>query len=138
MFYYTVRGFCSPLCAASEFKERPKEEPVVTRRKNKWVKGPPKKRDKKKRPDRDLYDTQKWRELRYQVFLRYGRECMLCGTTKGDMHVDHIKPKSRYPNLSLAFSNLQVLCRECNLGKSNLNDTDFRPVKESIDKIDKI
>jgi len=43
------------------------------------------------------------------------------------MHVDHIRPRSKSPSLELDPDNLQVLCKACNLGKSNLDDTDFRP-----------
>lgn len=42
------------------------------------------------------------------------------------MHVDHIKPKSLHPELKYELSNLQVLCEDCNIGKSNLDDTDWR------------
>jgi 5-methylcytosine-specific restriction endonuclease McrA len=42
------------------------------------------------------------------------------------MHVDHIKPRSKYPALELAEDNLQVLCELCNIGKSNTNETDWR------------
>lgn len=54
---------------------------------------------------------------------------MCCGATPKDgvkMHVDHIKPKSKYPELALEFSNMQVLCDPCNMGKSNIYDTDWR------------
>src|SRR5690606_21842035 len=75
----------------------------------------------------DFFDSREWRELRYQVLKHYGRKCMLCGCTSGEMHVDHIKPRSKYPELALEFTNLQVLCRPCNLGKSNWDETDWRP-----------
>jgi len=42
------------------------------------------------------------------------------------IHVDHIKPRSRYPELSLEIENLQVLCEDCNMGKSNVFETDWR------------
>ena len=51
---------------------------------------------------------------------------MLCAKTKGVMHVDHIKPRSKFPDLELEFDNLQILCKACNLGKSNKDQTDFR------------
>ena len=46
------------------------------------------------------------------------------------MHVDHIKPRSKYPRLELDFDNLQVLCEDCNLGKSNRYKVDLRPAKK--------
>jgi len=73
-----------------------------------------------------FYETREWRSLRYQALKEYGRKCALCKVTKGVMHVDHIKPRSLYPKLELEFSNLQVLCEACNLGKSNRDDTDWR------------
>jgi 5-methylcytosine-specific restriction endonuclease McrA len=41
--------------------------------------------------------------------------------------VDHIKPRSTHPKLALAFDNLQLLCEDCNIGKSNKCDIDWRP-----------
>lgn len=71
-----------------------------------------------------LYDKQ-WQDLRRQVFNAYGKRCMCCGDA-GELHVDHIKPKSKYPKLAYEFSNLQVLCKECNKRKSNVNCNDYR------------
>jgi 5-methylcytosine-specific restriction endonuclease McrA len=55
--------------------------------------------------------------------------CELCGAGPSPghpLHVDHIKPRSRYPELELDPSNLQVLCEDCNLGKSNTDAIDWR------------
>ena len=44
-----------------------------------------------------------WAELRYDALLRYGRICACCGATPyagARLHVDHIKPRSRYPELA--------------------------------------
>lgn len=41
--------------------------------------------------------------------------------------MDHIKPRSKYPHLELVFNNLQILCKNCNQGKSNIDETDWRP-----------
>jgi 5-methylcytosine-specific restriction endonuclease McrA len=60
------------------------------------------------------------------VLARYGRKCMLCDVVDTEIHVDHIKPRSLYPFLSLTFSNLQVLCRDCNMKKSNYHSEDYR------------
>lgn len=74
-----------------------------------------------------FYDSDKWRDLRYRVLKKHGRKCMVCFRTNIELHVDHIKPISKYPELSLEQSNLQVLCRDCNLGKSNKDEIDWRP-----------
>jgi len=51
---------------------------------------------------------------------------MKCNVSKCEMHVDHIKPVSLYPELKYDPDNLQVLCRDCNLEKSNKHETDYR------------
>lgn len=81
--------------------------------------------------DKTFYRSSAWLKLRYAVLIKYGRKCMLCHETEGQMHVDHIIPKSRAPQLALAMSNLQILCRACNIGKGDSCDKDFRP-KEQI------
>lgn len=73
-----------------------------------------------------FYESKKWHLLRKKVFGVYGAKCMKCGSQKGQMHVDHIKPRSRFPDLEMDFNNLQVLCRSCNIEKSNLNEIDYR------------
>ncbi len=53
-----------------------------------------------------------WRVLRMKVLDKYGPRCMCCGATPEHgvkMHVDHIKPRRKYPELELSFDNLQVL-----------------------------
>lgn len=73
-----------------------------------------------------FYSSPKWLKLRYDVLLLYGGRCQLCSSANTELHVDHIKPRSKYPKLELDPNNLQVLCRDCNLGKSNKDETDFR------------
>lgn len=82
---------------------------------------------KQEKKPNGFYETRQWQELRYRVLRHYGRQCMLCGSVGGELHVDHIKPRSLYPNLELTFDNLQILCRPCNMGKSNKDDKDWRP-----------
>lgn len=61
----------------------------------------------------------------------YGGRCMACGRCRKHhgviIHVDHIKPRHRYPHLSLDFNNLQILCEDCNIGKGWRDMTDWRP-----------
>jgi hypothetical protein len=74
----------------------------------------------------DFYNTREWRELRYKALVMHGKVCMACGAKEGIFHVDHIKPRSKHPDLELELDNLQVLCESCNLGKSNKDETDWR------------
>lgn len=73
-----------------------------------------------------FYTTRPWLKLRFLVLEKRGRKCECCGTTNAVFHVDHIKPRSKYPELALSEDNLQVLCASCNAGKGNWSETDFR------------
>lgn len=77
----------------------------------------------------DFYKSKKWRELRFVALRMTEGTCELCGARASDgvsLHVDHIKPRSKYPALQYDLDNLQVLCDDCNFGKSNYDETDFR------------
>ena|SRR5437899_1144892 len=76
-----------------------------------------------------FYDSPEWLAARYEALKLSGGKCCCCGERPSEsnpLHVDHIKPRSKFPHLALALSNLQVLCKRCNLGKSNKDDTDWR------------
>lgn len=75
--------------------------------------------------DIDFYSTFEWKELRKLVFKIYGDNCLKCGSNE-NLAIDHIKPRSIYPELELEFDNLQVLCRSCNSKKSNKVIKDYR------------
>lgn len=83
---------------------------------------------KKRKTDRhkNRLHRGKWIRIRYQALKKYGKKCAACNNITGPFHVDHIKPKSKYPELMYEISNLQVLCKECNLGKGNIDETDWR------------
>ncbi len=83
----------------------------------------------------EFYKSWEWRTLRMEVLKEHGRACQCCGaepgmkTASGDpvrICVDHIKPLSKFWHLRLERKNLQVLCDECNQGKGNWDQTDFR------------
>lgn len=77
----------------------------------------------------DFYLTDAWRAARYEALRLHGGACQCCGarpTAGHPLHVDHIKPRSRFPELELVLSNLQVLCEDCNLGKGVRDQTDWR------------
>jgi hypothetical protein len=87
-------------------------------------------------PDKRIYEAGddflqsfEWRRVRMQVLQERGRRCEACGADALKhgvrIHVDHIKPRTLYPQLALDKSNLQVLCEECNHGKGNWDMTDW-------------
>lgn len=87
------------------------------------------KRRKRKNTKWDFYKTASWLRLRYRVLKRFGGRCQCCGRGAKEgvvLNVDHIKPRSRYPELELKISNMQVLCSECNQGKGWRDETDWR------------
>jgi len=77
---------------------------------------------------KSIYMTRKYRKLRENVILAYGRVCMKCKSTS-NIELDHIKPVSKYPELFLDTENMQILCSSCNSSKSNLNEIDYRGVE---------
>lgn len=113
--------------AASKAKRIDPEKPHKSKRerrvekKAKWA---------AKKPDDRFYKSEEWRAVRFVALKRGKGCCNLCGRSNRDhgviLHVDHIKPRSRFPALSLDASNLQVLCEDCNLGKGNRDTTDYR------------
>lgn len=76
----------------------------------------------------EFLSSYEWRALRMRVLLRCGARCQCCGQSAKDgvvIHVDHIKPRRKYPELALVESNLQVLCEVCNHGKGNWDETNW-------------
>lgn len=83
----------------------------------------------------DFYKSDQWRQVRYFVLRNTGGRCQCCGAKASDgvsLHVDHIKPRSRYPELELSPDNLQVLCDDCNIGKGDWDFTNWREHFKSI------
>jgi hypothetical protein len=76
--------------------------------------------------ERSFYLSKEWQMMRSRALARFGYKCMKCDAINVRIEVDHIKPRSKYPELELSFENLQVLCADCNRIKSNLNETDYR------------
>lgn len=95
-----------------------------------------KKYQKKFKKNGDFFMSPEWRTLRYMALNKYGKQCMCCGAKAGNgivLHVDHIKPRSKFPNLALDITNLQILCEDCNLGKGAWDQTDHRPQLKVIE-----
>jgi 5-methylcytosine-specific restriction endonuclease McrA len=77
----------------------------------------------------DFYTSDLWRSIRYEVIVRDNGKCCACGRSSKDgvvLHVDHIKPRSKFPEKQFELYNLQTLCEDCNIGKSNTDQTDWR------------
>ena len=113
------------------WKPEQKDIPKVKHKKTKKYK-------KKATSSKSFYSSKEWRKLRVRVLEKWGCKCMMCGRSPKVhgviLHVDHIKPRSKYPELELDITNLQILCEDDNLGKSNRYETDYRPDDDEISK----
>lgn len=79
----------------------------------------------------DFLSSKEWKAVRNIVLSKYGRLCMRCGS-KDRIQIDHIKPRSKYPQLQLDVNNLQVLCWECNKDKAARYEKDYRSSKQLL------
>lgn len=120
-----IKGLCAEVDAFGELGNDRVAE-IVMAIKNQSAES--RKRSKKAYSKTNFIDRE-WREVRYKALKRDGARCACCGATAKDgvkIHVDHIKPVSIYPLLKYDLDNLQVLCELCNIGKSNIDETDWR------------
>jgi len=115
---------------AARKKERTRERVKPPRRAMRSVSHTPTTKQAEWVNSHAFLESFEWRKLRLEVLKKHGARCQCCGATPADgvkMHVDHIKPRRRHPELALAIDNLQVLCEVCNHGKGNWDQTDWRP-----------
>lgn len=76
--------------------------------------------------NKEFYNSVTWWDLKQYIYQIYQKKCMKCKNSSRVMHVDHIKPSSKYPHLIKSVRNMQILCEDCNLKKSNTDETDYR------------
>ena len=60
-------------------------------------------------------------KLRFYIYARDGHRCRMCGRYTDDLEIDHIIPISK--GGKTVESNLQTLCRSCNIRKGNKVET---------------
>lgn len=113
---------------AKALKKEANKSPVYKKKKPKKPKHPVKQNNAikvfpyKKGMGIEFYSTREWMKIRWECLIKSDGKCIMCGRSKQDnaiLHVDHIKPRSKYPELELDINNLQILCKECNLGKGS-------------------
>lgn len=83
-------------------------------------------RSSKEPKKRCFYLTNQWLYLKKEVHKLYQCGCMKCGKIEGETHIDHILPRSLHPELQYSIHNLQILCKDCNMEKSNKHNSDYR------------
>jgi hypothetical protein len=92
----------------------------------------PKKKKSKPKDAGKFYKSWEWKQIRYEVLRERGNRCELCGVSPSDtfhgyLVVDHIQSVRKHPEKRLDKSNLQILCNDCNMGKSDKYHDDWRP-----------
>ena len=90
---------------------------------------------------RIFYSSRLWRALRYRALKenasRHGGvpTCEVCAARRGPgavMHVDHSEPLSKNWDRRLDPTNVQIMCDDCNLGKGNRDQIDWRAPVEYV------
>jgi hypothetical protein len=65
-----------------------------------------------------FYNSTDWKKVRDQALATLENVCVQCGTNQ-KLSVDHIYPRSKFPEKALELSNTQILCLRCNSSKGN-------------------
>jgi 5-methylcytosine-specific restriction protein A len=62
--------------------------------------------------------TKRWQVLRHFILERDGWACTDCGSRKGRLEIDHIKPVRTHPELAFDPVNCAVRCQSCHIRKT--------------------
>lgn len=75
-------------------------------------------------------------KMKHKAIWLHGNNCLKCGSDN-KIEMDHIKPVSFYPELVHKFFNVQILCKPCNIKKSNKieDDHDYRLDRNKIENM---
>jgi hypothetical protein len=100
----------------------------------------PRKSKVSKKKREEFYESRDWYILRAAAIEAHGRTCLACGQSAPDViiQVDHIRPISIFWANRFDLDNLQVLCKQCNIGKSNISIKDWRvihPPEEEVKRL---
>jgi 5-methylcytosine-specific restriction endonuclease McrA len=60
-----------------------------------------------------LYNSPVYKAWRVSVFERDDHACQMCGQQGGSLEAHHIRPKRRFPKLTLEVNNGITLCFDC-------------------------
>ncbi|PSK81154.1 HNH endonuclease [Prolixibacter denitrificans] len=66
----------------------------------------------------NFYNSTDWGKVRNWALGNLENRCVFCGSME-NLSVDHIYPRSKYPDKALDPMNTQILCSKCNSSKGN-------------------
>lgn len=64
--------------------------------------------------------TRRWQVLRQIVLERDGWACVDCGTKRGRLEIDHVKPVRSNPELAFDPANCATRCSPCHTKKTRI------------------
>lgn len=73
-----------------------------------------------RRYSRPITRTKRWKVLRMAILERDGWACVDCGTRKGRLEIDHIKPVRTHPELAYDPDNCATRCQTCHIRKTKI------------------
>lgn len=81
-------------------------------------------------------DHKNYRSFKDDLRAEFSAQCVYCripdtlnSDGKAAFHIDHYRPKSKFPNLSASYGNLYYCCRACNVNKG-----DYWPTPEDASR----
>lgn len=77
-------------------------------------------RDDYTRHSKRVTATRRWQVLRAAVLERDGWACVDCGTQRGRLEIDHIKPVRHNPELAFDPANCAARCTACHTKKTRI------------------
>ncbi len=82
---------------------------------------------------RPVLKTKRWQALRHQILERDGWKCRACGTRRGRLEIDHIRPVKHRPEAAFDPANLQTLCSRCHAKKTRI-EVGWAPVFDNPER----
>lgn len=73
-----------------------------------------------RRHSKRVTSTRRWQVLRQAVLERDGWACVDCGTKRGRLEIDHVKPVRLRPDLAFDPSNCATRCSSCHTKKTRI------------------
>jgi len=90
----------------------------------------------KRKPKQSFYDRYQQDDIRKAIHKMYNGLCCYCETRvkpSGYEHIEHRKPKKKFPESTFDWENLHLACPRCNVKKSDKWDASHEILDAVID-----